>query len=67
MINLLRLLWIEGSLDPHKAKGHHEPSHIGPLIEVASEERKGLLLKPTDFSMARKPWGRSMWFPLMSI
>ena len=45
MFGPLRLCWIEGSLDPHKAEGHHGPSHIGPLIEVASGERKGRLLK----------------------
>ena len=45
MINPLRLPWIEGSPDPRMAEGHHGPSHIGPLIEVASGERKGRLLK----------------------
>ena len=45
MIDPLRLPWIEGSLDPHKAEGHHEPNHISPLIEVALGERKGRLLK----------------------
>ena len=44
-INPPRLLWIEGSLDPQKAEGHHEPSHIGPLIKLHQEKGKGRLLK----------------------
>ena len=40
MINLLRLLWIEGSLDPHKAEGHHKPSHISPLMKLCQRTGK---------------------------
>ena len=52
----LRLLWIKGSLDPHKAEGHHGPSHIGPLIEVASGERKGRLLKRCTYIQPISRW-----------
>ena len=49
------LRWIEGSLDPHKAEGHHGPSHISPMMEVALGEKRDWLAKrmpiyPTDFS-----------------
>ena len=50
MINPLRLLWIEGSLNPHMAEGHHGPSHIGPLIEVHQGREKVACLKDTHIS-----------------
>ena len=56
MINPLRLLWIEGSLNPHKVEGHHGPSHIDPLIEVASGERKGRLLKRCPYIQPISRW-----------
>ena len=39
-----RLLWIEGSPDPHKAEGHHEPSHIGLLIKLCQRRGKDACL-----------------------
>ena len=50
MINPPRLLWIEGSPYPHKAKGHHGPSHIGPLIKLHQGKRKGRLLKRCPYA-----------------
>ena len=50
MINPLRLLWIEGSPDPHKAKGHHGSSHIGPLIEVHQGRENVTYFKDTHVS-----------------
>jgi len=43
-INPPKLLWIEGSLDPHKAKGHDELSHIGPLIKLCQRRGKAACL-----------------------
>ena len=45
-----KLLWIDGSPDPHKAEGHHGPSHIGPLIKLHQGKRKGRLLKRCPYS-----------------
>ena len=39
-INPPRLLWIEGSPGPHKAEGHREPNHIGPLIKLCQKRGK---------------------------
>ena len=50
MINPLRLLWVEGNPDPHKAKGHHGPNHIGPLIEVHQGREKAACLKDAHIS-----------------
>ena len=56
MINPLRLLWIEGSPDLHKAEGHHGPSHIGPLIEVHRGREMAACLKD-DLISNRFPGG----------
>ena len=43
-----RLLWIEGSPDPHKAEGHCKPSHIGPLIRLCKKKGKATCLTDTQ-------------------
>ena len=39
-----RFLWIEGSLNPHRAESHHKPSHIGPLIKLRQRREKATCL-----------------------
>ena len=52
-INPPRLLWIEGSPGPHKAKGHHELGYIGRIMELYQEKGKGRPLdrRLTSFSV----------------
>ena len=56
LIDNLRLLWIEGSSNPHKAEGHHEPSHIGPLIKLHQGKRTGRLLKGCPYTQPISRW-----------
>ena len=58
-INLSRLLWIEGSLDPYKAKGRRETNRHWPVDKIVPKRKnRPPNMCSADFSVNRETMGK---------